>query len=92
MSSTHLLILLSVVLAVGVVLVLAVALIEVRTRLERISTGLDRLESALAGVESRNLRPLDAAVRAINDQFSIILGSLPGIARKAAMVAERRNR
>jgi hypothetical protein len=92
MSSTHLLILLSVVLAVGVVLVLAVALIEVRTRLERISMGLDRLESALAAVESRNLRPLDAAVRAISDQFSIILGSLPGIARKAAVVAERRNR
>ena len=92
MSSTHLLILLSVVLAVAVVLVLAVALIEVRTRLERIATGLDRLESSLAGVEARNLRPLDAAVRAINDQFSIILGSLPGIARKAAMVAERRNR
>jgi hypothetical protein len=92
MSSTHLLILLSVVLTVGVVLVLAVALIEVRTRLERIAAGLDRLESSLAGVESRHLRALDAAVRAINDQFSIILGSLPGIARKAAVVAERRPR
>ncbi|MEA2197811.1 MAG: hypothetical protein QOJ25_1862 [Solirubrobacteraceae bacterium] len=90
MSSTHLLILLSVVLAVGVVLVLAVALSEVRTRLERVSVGLERLESALAGVESRHLRPLDAAVRAINEQFSIILASLPGIARKSAIVAERR--
>ena len=48
MSSTHLLVLLSVVLTVGVVLVLAVALIEVRTRLERISDGLEKLESALS--------------------------------------------
>lgn len=92
MSSTHLLILLSVVLTVGVVLVLAVALIEVRTRLERISAGLERLESALEGVESRHLRPLDGAVRAINAQFEIILGALPGIARKAALVAARRPR
>lgn len=90
MSSTHLLILLSVVLTVGVVLVLAVALIEVRTRLERISVGLDKLDSALASVESRNLRPLEAAVSAINVQFETILGALPGIARKAAVLAKRR--
>jgi hypothetical protein len=92
MSSTHVLVLLSVVLTIGVVLVLAVALIEVRTRLERISDGLEKLESALEGVESRHLRPLDGAVRAINAQFEIILGALPGIARKAALVAERRPR
>jgi hypothetical protein len=92
MSSTHLLILLSVVLTVGVVLVLAVALIEVRTRLERISAGLEKLETALGGVESQHLRPLDGAVRAINEQFEIILGALPGIARKAAIVAQRRPR
>jgi hypothetical protein len=92
MSSTHLLILLSVVLTVGVVLVVTVALIEVRTRLERISHGLERLESSLQGVESRHLRPLDGAVRAINEQFETILGALPGIARKAALVAERRSR
>ena len=92
MSSTHLLILLSVVLTVGVVLVLAVALIEVRTRLERISAGLEKLETALQGVESQHLRSLDGAVRAINDQFEIILGGLPGIARKAAIVAHRRRR
>jgi hypothetical protein len=90
MSSTHLLVLLSVVLTVGVILVLAVALIEVRTRLERISDGLGKLESALEGVESRHLRPLDGAVRAINTQFDIILGALPGIARKAGIVAARR--
>jgi hypothetical protein len=92
MSSTHVLILLSVVLTVGVVLVLAVALIEVRARLQRISTGLEKLESALQGVESQHLRPLDGAVRAINDQFEIILGALPGIARKAGIVARRRPR
>jgi hypothetical protein len=90
MSSTHLLILLSVVLTVAVVLVLAVALIEVRTRLERISVGLDKLESALASVESRHLRSLEGAVSAINAQFESILGALPWIARKAAVVARRR--
>jgi hypothetical protein len=90
MSSTHVLILLSVVLAVVVVLVLAVALIEVRRGLTRISLGLAALASALQGVESEHLRPLEAAVKAINAQFDIILGALPGIASKAAIVAERR--
>jgi len=92
MSSTHLLVLLSVVLTVGVVLVLSVALIEVRTRLERISAGLATLSSALQGVESQHLRPLEPAVKAINAQFEIILGALPGIASKAKIVAERRPR
>ena len=92
MSTTHVLILLSVVLALGVVLVLAVALIEVRKRLERISQGLATLAGALQGVESQHLRPLEGAVKAINAQFDTILGALPGIASKAAMVAERRPR
>jgi hypothetical protein len=90
MSSTHLLILLSVVLALVVVAVLAVALIEVRKGLTRISQGLAMLASALQGVESEHLRPLEGAVEAINGQFDIILGALPGIASKAAIVAERR--
>jgi hypothetical protein len=89
-STTHLLALLSVLLAVVVVLVLAAALIEVRRRLVRISSGLATLGSALHGVESDHLRPLEGAVKAINAQFDIILGALPGIARKAAIVAERR--
>jgi len=38
------------------------------------------------------LRPLEGAVTAINAQFEIILGALPGIGRKAAIVAERRPR
>jgi hypothetical protein len=92
MSSTHALALLSVVLAAGVVLVLAVALIEVRRGLARTSEGLATLASALQGVESQHLRPLDDAVKAINAQFDIILGALPGIGRKAAIVAERRPR
>lgn len=92
MSSTDALILLSVVLALGVVLVLVVALIEVRRGLERVSEGLATLSSALQGVEAQHLRPLEGAVKAINAQFDVILSALPGIARKAAIVAERRPR
>ena len=61
-------------------------------RLARISDGLATLASALEGVEAQHLRPLEAAVKAINAQFEVILGALPGIARKAAVVAERRPR
>ncbi len=92
MSSTHLLVLLSVVLAVVVVAVLATALIVIRMRLVSISAGLATLGEALQSVESQHLRPLEGAVTAINAQFDIILGALPGIARKAAIVAERRPR
>jgi hypothetical protein len=88
--STDALTVLSVVLAVIVVAVLALALIEVRRGLTRVSEGLAALNSALQGVESEHLRPLEAAVVAINKQFDIILGALPGIGRKAAIVAERR--
>ena len=92
MSTSHALILLSVVLAVVVIVVLAVALIEVRKGLMRISEGLATLATALQGVESEHLRPLEGAVKAINAQFDVILGALPEIARKAAIVAERRPR
>jgi hypothetical protein len=81
---------LSIVLAVVVVAVLAIALIEVRRGLKNISQGLDTLAGALEGVEAEHLRPLEPAVKAINAQFDIILSALPGIARKAAVVAERR--
>jgi hypothetical protein len=90
--STDTYILLSVVLAVVVIAVLAIALIMVRQGLEAISQDLASLASALDGVESEHLRPLEPAVKAINAQFDIILGALPGIARKAAIVAERRPR
>ena len=71
---------------------LAVALVLVQRGLERISTGLATLAGALEGVEAEHLRPLEPAVKAINAQFDIILGALPGIGRKAAIVAERRPR
>jgi hypothetical protein len=85
-------VLLSVLLAAVVVLVLALALIEIRRRLAKISEGLATLGGALQGVEAEHLRPLEGAVKAINAQFDIILGALPEIARKAAVVAERRPR
>jgi hypothetical protein len=85
-------VLLSVLLAAVVILVLALALIEIRRRLTRISEGLATLGGALEGVEAEHLRPLEGAVKAINAQFDVILGALPEIARKAAIVAERRPR
>jgi hypothetical protein len=91
MSSDTLLVL-SVVLAAVVIVVLAVALIRIRSGLTAISEGLATLASALEDVESQHLRPLEPAVKAINAQFDVILGALPGIARKAAIVAERRPR
>ncbi len=85
-------VLMSVILAVVVVAVLALALIEIRRRLLKINEGLATLGSALQGVEAEHLRPLEGAVKAINAQFDVILGALPEIARKAAIVAERRPR
>ena len=92
MSSNDVLVLLSVILAVVVVAVLALALIEVRRGLTRISEGLAALGAALEGVEAEHLRPLEPAVTAINAQFDTILGALPDIGRKAAIVAKRRPR
>ncbi|HET8756571.1 MAG TPA: hypothetical protein VFM58_11195 [Solirubrobacteraceae bacterium] len=83
---------LSVLLAVVVIAVLAAALIRIRQGLQNISEGLAALGGALEGVEAEHLRPLEPAVKAINAQFDVILSALPGIARKAAVVAERRPR
>jgi hypothetical protein len=91
-STTHTLVLLSVLLAVVVVAVLAFALIEVQRRLQSTSQNLAALASALETVEAEHLRPLEPAVKAINAQFDVILSALPGIARKAAVVADRRPR
>ena len=85
--STSLLIVLSVVEAVILIVVLALALIEIRRRLTAIAEGLGTLGSALTTVESEHLRPLRPAVVAINDQFSRIIGLMPGVADKAAIVA-----
>ena len=92
MSTNDTLVLLSVLLAVVVIAVLAVALIEVRRSLHASATGLATLAGALETVEAEHLRPLEPAVKAINAQFDIILSALPGIGRKAAIVAERRPR
>jgi hypothetical protein len=86
------LVVLTVALIVVVVAVLAYALVVVSRGLTRISAGLATLAAALDGVEKEHLRPLEPAVQAINAQFDIILGALPGIGRKAALVAERRPR
>ena len=83
---------LTLLLAVVVIAVLAVALIEVRRGLRNIATGLATLGDALETVENEHLKPLEPAVKAINAQFDIILGALPGIGAKAAIVAERRPR
>jgi hypothetical protein len=91
MSSTTLTIL-SVLLALVIVAVLAGALIVIRTKLESTSQRLATLATALEGVESEHLRPLEPAVKAINAQFELIVGALPGIAAKAAVVAKRRPR
>ena len=92
MSDTDVLVLLSVLLAVVVVVVVAVALIRVRSGLESTSSDLATLAGALETVESDHLRPLEPAVKAINAQFDVIVGAFPGIAAKAAVVAERRPR
>jgi hypothetical protein len=84
------LIILSVILAVVIVVVLAAALIIIRMRLDSTSKNLATLAAALQMVESEHLQPLEPAVKAINAQFDVILSALPGIATKAAIVAERR--
>jgi hypothetical protein len=88
--STSTLIVLSVLLALVVIAVLALALIEVRRRLHSVSANLATLAGALETVESEHLRTLEPSVRAINAQFDTILSALPGIGAKAAVVAERR--
>jgi hypothetical protein len=92
MSDTDVLVLLSVLLAVVVVAVVAVALIRIRSGLESTSSDLATLAGALETVESEHLRPLEPAVKAINAQFDVIVAAFPGIAAKAAVVAERRPR
>ncbi len=88
--STSTLVILSVLLALIVIAVLALALVEVSSRLHSISGNLATLAGALETVEAEHLRPLEPAVQAINAQFDVILSALPGIAAKAAVVAERR--
>jgi hypothetical protein len=88
--STTTLVVLSVLLAIVVIAVLAVALVEVQRRLRSTSETLATLAGALEMVEAEHLRTLGPSVEAINAQFEIITSALPGIAAKAAVVAERR--
>jgi hypothetical protein len=90
--SRSLLIVLSVIDAAFLIAVLAIALKRIQIRLTRIGEGLGTLGNALAGVESGHLRPLGQCVRDINAKLEVILGALPGIAAKAAIVASRRVR
>jgi hypothetical protein len=85
-----LLVILSILLAIVILAVLAGALIRVRITLESTSAKLATLAAALETVEAEHLRPLEPAVKAINAQFDVIVSALPGIAAKAAVVAERR--
>ena len=77
--STTTLIILTVILAAIVIAVLAAALVQIRAKLASTSRTLATLAAAL-----------EPAVKAINAQFDVIVGALPGIAAKAAVVAERR--
>jgi hypothetical protein len=86
--STSLLIVLSVAEAVVLIVVLALALIEIRRRLTDIAGDLGDLGAALTTVEAEHLRPLRPAVEAINAQFEGIIGLMPSVAKKAAIVAE----
>jgi hypothetical protein len=87
--STSLLIVLSVAEAVVLVVVLALALIEIRRRLSSIASDLNDLGAALSTVEEQHLRPLRPAVEAINTRFDGIIALMPSVAAKAAIIAEQ---
>jgi len=87
--STDLMILLSMLAPALLVVVLAIALTQVRRRLTIISEGLGTLGGALATVESQHLRGLDKLVSDINGPLNTIAVTLPGIAAKAALVVRK---
>ncbi|MGI8623692.1 MAG: hypothetical protein ACR2NB_09460 [Solirubrobacteraceae bacterium] len=86
--STDLYVIVSVVEVLLLVVVLAVALIRVRDRLNAIASGVATLGSVLGGVE-KDLQLIGVAVPKINEPLSGIVGALPGIAAKAETVARR---
>jgi len=71
------------------VVILTIALTQVRTRLAAISNGLGDLGGALATVESQHLRGLSQWVTDVNAPLRVIAGVLPGIAAKAALVVRK---
>ena len=82
-------IILSIVEPVLLVVILAIALTQVRRRLTIISNGLGDLGGMLATVESGHLRPLAKLVADINGPLNTIQATLPGIAAKAALVVRK---
>jgi len=82
-------IILSIVEPVLLVLILAVALTQVRRRLTAISNGLSDLGGMLAMVEAAHLRPLSRLVADINGPLNTIQATLPGIAATAALVVRK---
>ena len=86
--STELYILISVVEAVLLVVVLAIALVRIQQRLNANARDLATLGSALGGVE-KDLVLIGLAVPRINAPLADIVGALPGIAAKAEAVARR---
>jgi uncharacterized protein YoxC len=71
------------------VVILAIALNQVRKRLTTISSGLGTLGFALETVEHQHLRPLSKLVADINGPLNTINATLPGIAAKAALVVRK---
>ena len=87
--STDLMILLSMLEPALLVVILAVALTQVRRRLTWISEGLGDLGGMLAAVESQHLRGLRKWVEDVNGPLNTINVTLPGIAAKAALVVRK---
>lgn len=87
--SKETLIALSYVEAALLVVVLTIALTQVRRRLMSISDGLAALAGALSTVQSQHLRPLGQMVTRINAPLNVAAGALPGIAAKAAFVVRK---
>jgi hypothetical protein len=79
----------SVIEPVLLVLILSIALNQVRRRLTIISDGLHTLGGMLAAVESQHLRPLQKLVVDVNGPLNTINATLPGIAAKAALVVRK---
>ena len=90
--SSDTLTILTVLLAVVVIAVLAVALVLIARGLAAISGASRRCTRHFRASRPSTCARSRAPSRAINAQFDVILGALPGIARKAAIVAERRPR
>jgi len=84
--------------AAGIVMIVAVVLIVLAlvyylvftiVALRQITKGLDEVIAGVTEIVQKTA-PVNGVVTSINERFDVILGALPGIASKAAIVAERR--